>query len=105
VDVAENGAVALAKVRQIRPAVIVLDLMMPVMDGWTFLERCRTDPHCPESRIVMRSKAALGTIPTVPTPLSAPTMIEATPVPWSMWSASGAPKTERLVMRAVMSSS
>ncbi len=35
---AENGAVglALAKVRE--PSVILLDLMMPVMDGYTFLE-------------------------------------------------------------------
>lgn len=57
VDVAENGAVALQKVRQIRPAVVLLDLMMPVMDGWTFLEQCRADPHCAESRIVVLSAA------------------------------------------------
>ena len=57
VDVAENGAVALQKVRRMRPAVVVLDLMMPVMDGWTFLDRCRADPHCTEVRIVVLSAA------------------------------------------------
>jgi CheY-like chemotaxis protein len=57
VAVAENGAVALRKVRQLPPAVVVLDLMMPVMDGWTFLEHCRADPHCAESRIAVLSAA------------------------------------------------
>ena len=41
---AENGADALAYVRAGKPVdVIVLDLMMPVMDGWEFLEKCRAD--------------------------------------------------------------
>lgn len=57
VDVAENGAVALQKVRHKRPSVVVLDLMMPVMDGWTFLERCREDPECSESRVIVLSAA------------------------------------------------
>lgn len=33
---AENGAEALGKLREHRPALILLDLTMPVMDGWTF---------------------------------------------------------------------
>ena len=36
VDQAADGAAALLKVGQARPDVVVLDLMMPVMDGWTF---------------------------------------------------------------------
>lgn len=38
---AGDGAEALERVRQQVPAAIVLDLMMPVMDGWTFVARCR----------------------------------------------------------------
>jgi len=41
-----NGCEALAKVRRMdaRPAVILLDLMMPVMDGYGFLEQRGLDP-------------------------------------------------------------
>jgi CheY-like chemotaxis protein len=37
---AANGLEALRLVRQRRPDLIVLDLMMPVMDGRTFAEQC-----------------------------------------------------------------
>jgi two-component system, chemotaxis family, chemotaxis protein CheY len=33
---AANGAIALDLMREVRPDVILLDLMMPVMDGWAF---------------------------------------------------------------------
>ena len=35
---AANGEAALDHVREHMPDAIVLDLMMPVMDGWTFLD-------------------------------------------------------------------
>jgi CheY-like chemotaxis protein len=38
---ATNGQDALAVVERWRPDVIVLDLMMPIMDGWTFAKRLR----------------------------------------------------------------
>lgn len=34
---ATNGAAALVAVRQYQPQVVVLDMRMPVMDGWAFL--------------------------------------------------------------------
>ena len=37
VATAAHGAQAPEEVSRVRPDVIVLDLMMPVMDGWTFL--------------------------------------------------------------------
>jgi two-component system, chemotaxis family, chemotaxis protein CheY len=43
VDVAENGVEALEKVRIHRPDAVFLDLMMPVMDGISFLEACRKE--------------------------------------------------------------
>lgn len=43
---AENGRVALALLDALpRPAAVVLDLMMPVMDGREFLRRLREGPH------------------------------------------------------------
>jgi two-component system, chemotaxis family, chemotaxis protein CheY len=52
---ASNGAEALQLVRQQRPGAIVLDLMMPVMDGWTFLEHCRAEPTCHETPVLVIS--------------------------------------------------
>ena len=40
-DVVGNGAEALASLSAYRPDAIVLDLMMPVMHGWEFIERYR----------------------------------------------------------------
>jgi CheY-like chemotaxis protein/nitrogen-specific signal transduction histidine kinase len=41
---AENGQVALEKVKARTPGVIFLDLMMPVMDGFEFIENLRKTP-------------------------------------------------------------
>ena len=41
---AENGAIALQKMRERRPCVVLLDLMMPVMNGWRFREQQLADP-------------------------------------------------------------
>lgn len=39
VEIAENGSQAVEQLRSgFRPAIILLDLMMPVMDGYTFLK-------------------------------------------------------------------
>jgi CheY-like chemotaxis protein len=43
VETAANGREALASVRSGRPDLILLDLWMPVMNGWEFLERLRHD--------------------------------------------------------------
>ena len=41
---AENGKVGLEKLNEIpRPSVILLDMMMPIMDGREFLDRVRKD--------------------------------------------------------------
>jgi CheY-like chemotaxis protein len=55
VSEAANGAEALEYVGDHRPDLIVLDLMMPVMDGWTFVEECRRTNACTEVPIVVTS--------------------------------------------------
>jgi CheY-like chemotaxis protein len=42
---AANGAEALACLRDERPKLILLDLMMPVMDGWEFRKAIEDDPQ------------------------------------------------------------
>jgi CheY-like chemotaxis protein len=46
VATAANGCEALTVVREkgVRPSVILLDLMMPIMDGYAFLEERSLDP-------------------------------------------------------------
>jgi signal transduction histidine kinase/CheY-like chemotaxis protein len=44
VQTAENGRVALEKVSGTRPGLVLLDLMMPEMDGFAFLEEFRKFP-------------------------------------------------------------
>lgn len=41
---ATNGKEGLEKARAIRPAFIISDLSMPIMDGWLMLESLRKDP-------------------------------------------------------------
>ena len=43
---AENGEDGLAKVAVSRPGIVLLDLTMPVMDGFSFLETMRSRPEC-----------------------------------------------------------
>jgi CheY-like chemotaxis protein len=42
---AENGEVALRQARAERPCVILLDLMMPIMNGWEFRSEQLRDPN------------------------------------------------------------
>lgn len=44
VETAQHGAEALAKARKTRPDLIVSDLLMPVMDGYTLLRHWKADP-------------------------------------------------------------
>lgn len=57
VDVAENGKVALAMLAEKHYDVILLDRMMPVMDGMTMLRRMRADPATREIPVIMQTAA------------------------------------------------
>jgi two-component system response regulator CpxR len=52
---AANGLSALHEIRTLRdpPALILLDLFMPVMDGYAFLQRVRQDSHIKHVPIVV----------------------------------------------------
>jgi CheY-like chemotaxis protein len=68
VDIAAHGREALDAMRTRRPATVVLDLMMPVMDGFTFIENCHREQLCDGVPIVVISavRDALRRIEEVP---------------------------------------
>lgn len=41
---AANGAIGIEMMHHRKPCVVLLDMMMPVMDGWTFRSRQMADP-------------------------------------------------------------
>ncbi len=57
---ATNGEEALLKIRETRPDLVVLDIMMPKMDGYEVTERLRADPDpsLAATRILMLSAKA-----------------------------------------------
>ena len=57
VATAEHGAAALDQARAQPPDAVVLDLMMPIMDGWTFLRARQGDPTLAGVPVVVLSAA------------------------------------------------
>ena len=52
---AENGEVALRRVAAEAPGLVLLDLKMPVLDGWGVVERMRKDPRTAHVPILILS--------------------------------------------------
>jgi CheY-like chemotaxis protein len=56
VRIAHDGEEALAALYQgLRPCLVVVDLMMPKMDGWEFRQRQLSDPQFAEIPVVIMS--------------------------------------------------
>jgi DNA-binding response OmpR family regulator len=61
---ASDGEQGLVRCRQARPDLILLDLMMPGMNGWDFLRAMRRDASVAATPVVVVS--ALGRVPELP---------------------------------------
>jgi CheY-like chemotaxis protein len=59
VEVATNGAEAVAKAEQTLPALILMDLRMPILDGTAALTRLRSDPRFASTPIIALTAHAL----------------------------------------------
>ncbi|HEX2194377.1 MAG TPA: response regulator [Candidatus Limnocylindria bacterium] len=83
VDTAEDGADALAKVIQEEPCMVLLDMRMPVMDGWGFAHAVQERGM--ELRVVVMTAAAdarrwareIGAIGVVPKPFALSELVAA----------------------------
>lgn len=58
VRLAADGAEAIATARDFRPDVIILDVMMPDVDGWEACETIKQDPELAETPVVFLSARA-----------------------------------------------
>ncbi len=59
---AHNGAVALDRLQEHRPDAVLLDLLMPVMDGLAFLRARQHEPHLAAVPVVVLSAGGLPTL-------------------------------------------
>jgi CheY-like chemotaxis protein len=83
---ANNGVEALHEIAQHRPNLMVLDIMMPTMDGWSVLEEMLKLPDDERPRVVIvsalsslrdRAKASeLGAVAYVPKPFNVEDLLE-----------------------------
>jgi CheY-like chemotaxis protein len=76
---AENGRVALDMAAEKRPALMLLDLMMPVMSGWDVLETLRNDPSLRDIPVVVVSAATSppAGLPVLTKPVSVDNLLDA----------------------------
>ena len=63
VETAVDGEDAIAKARATSPAVILMDLAMPGVDGWEAIRRLRADANTADTAIVALSAYAFGDEP------------------------------------------
>lgn len=55
VELAEHGKAGLAKLKDFQPDLILLDMLMPIMDGITFLQNAHLVKHYPKTKTIMLS--------------------------------------------------
>jgi len=55
VELAENGKIALGKLADFKPHLLLLDMLMPVMDGMSFLQQARLPDRYPRPKTLMLS--------------------------------------------------
>jgi DNA-binding response OmpR family regulator len=61
---APHGAAALELVKTHQPALILLDLRMPIMDGWSFVQQYRRSAVVPAMIVVMSAAADVKDVTT-----------------------------------------
>ncbi len=76
VSAAENGQLALEAIGRSVPDVMLLDLMMPVMNGWQVLEALRCSLTLPQIQVVVLSAfEAPGAIDFIEKPIKLPRLL------------------------------
>ena len=58
--IAEDGAAALERIAADRPALVLLDMNLPLIDGWTVCERVRANPALARTPIIALTAHAMA---------------------------------------------
>src|SRR4051812_1371969 len=67
IEAANDGGAALERLRAgLAPALIVLDLKMPVMDGWTFMAELKKEPELTSIPVVVITGAGERVLTSAP---------------------------------------
>jgi CheY-like chemotaxis protein len=84
IAVARDGAEGLELARRLRPRAVVLDILLPRVDGWDLLARLKADPATADSPVVVvsmldeRGKGlALGAVEYLVKPVGREELLEA----------------------------
>ena len=62
VELAEDGLVAMKKLLQVKPDIIVLDLMMPKLNGVDVLKYIRATPELKKTPVIILSNAHMTSL-------------------------------------------
>lgn len=55
VDTAEDGEQAITKMKDKKPDLVLLDIVLPDIDGWEILKQIKTDPELKDLKVVILS--------------------------------------------------
>jgi two-component system chemotaxis response regulator CheY len=53
IETADDGEAGIAAARELKPEVVVLDVGLPVMDGWQVLNALQADPETVDIRVLV----------------------------------------------------
>lgn len=66
VDWAADGVLGLEKARKTPPSLVIVDLMIPRLDGRQFIAECRADPECAGTSVIVMSAFSISKLEDVP---------------------------------------
>ncbi len=55
VEVANDGEVALRKARENKPDLVILDIVLPQIDGWEILRKIKSEPEFKNLKVIILS--------------------------------------------------
>jgi len=54
-ETANDGEEALKKIAEIKPAIVLLDIVLPRIDGWEIITKVKADPNLKDIKIIILS--------------------------------------------------